>query len=166
MRFCSYSYFVFTSGWRWNPSERPSFAETHQAFETMFQESSISDGQCCSLLYRSGKAMSVLLLNLDFAFLEVEKELGKKGKKATLGTIQQAPELPTKTRSLRKNMDNRDGDSPGETHTHLLQLLPLIEDICHSNSHEILNNMLVKDFIFALNICHHLHCCLVYCVFF
>ncbi|XP_068430020.1 tyrosine-protein kinase ABL1 isoform X2 [Clinocottus analis] len=72
--------------WRWNPSERPSFAETHQAFETMFQESSISD--------------------------EVEKELGKKGKKATFGPIQKAPELPTKTRTLRKNMDNRDGDSP------------------------------------------------------
>lgn len=36
---------VFLSlGWRWNPAERPSFAETHQAFETMFQESSISDG--------------------------------------------------------------------------------------------------------------------------
>ncbi|XP_030004981.1 tyrosine-protein kinase ABL1 isoform X3 [Sphaeramia orbicularis] len=72
--------------WRWNPSERPSFAETHQAFETMFQESSISD--------------------------EVEKELGKKEKKVTLGSIQQAPELPTKTRPLRKNMDSRDGDSP------------------------------------------------------
>uniref|UniRef100_A0A672YJ78 Tyrosine-protein kinase n=1 Tax=Sphaeramia orbicularis TaxID=375764 RepID=A0A672YJ78_9TELE len=36
--------------WRWNPSERPSFAETHQAFETMFQESSISDGECCCLV--------------------------------------------------------------------------------------------------------------------
>lgn len=71
--------------WRWTPSERPSFAEAHQAFETMFQESSISD--------------------------EVEKELEKKGKKGTLGSIQQAPELPTKTRTLRKNMDNRDGDS-------------------------------------------------------
>lgn len=44
----------------------------------------------------------------------MEKELGKKGKKATLGSLQQAPELPTKTRTLRKNMDNRDGDSPGE----------------------------------------------------
>lgn len=32
-------------GWQWNPSERPSFAEIHQAFETMFQESSISDGK-------------------------------------------------------------------------------------------------------------------------
>ncbi|XP_038590039.1 tyrosine-protein kinase ABL1 isoform X3 [Micropterus salmoides] len=79
-------YELMRACWRWNPSERPSFAETHQAFETMFQESSISD--------------------------EVEKELGKKGKKATLGSIQQAPELPTKTRTLRKNMDNRDGDSP------------------------------------------------------
>lgn len=72
--------------WRWNPSERPSFAETHQAFETMFQESSISD--------------------------EVEKELGKTGKKTTLGPIQQAPELPTKTRTLLKNMENRNRDSP------------------------------------------------------
>lgn len=59
-------------------------------------------------------------------FLEVEKELGKKGKKATVGSIQQAPELPTKTRTLRKNMDNRDGDSPGETHSQPLRLLPLL----------------------------------------
>lgn len=56
---------------------------------------------------------------------EVEKELGKKGKKATLGSIQQAPELPTKTRTLRKNMDNRDGDSPGETLTQLVKIVQL-----------------------------------------
>ncbi|XP_061888213.1 tyrosine-protein kinase ABL1 isoform X2 [Entelurus aequoreus] len=92
-------YELMRACWQWNPLERPSFAETHQAFETMFQESSISD--------------------------EVEKELGKKGKKVTLGPIQQAPELPTKTRttkSLRlrcKNTDNRDGDSPGESSLHL-----------------------------------------------
>ncbi|XP_015236097.1 PREDICTED: tyrosine-protein kinase ABL1 isoform X2 [Cyprinodon variegatus] len=79
-------YELMRACWRWNPSERPSFAETHQAFETMFQESSISD--------------------------EVEKELGKKGKKTTLGSIQQAPELPTKTRTLHKNMENRNRDSP------------------------------------------------------
>ncbi|XP_038137974.1 tyrosine-protein kinase ABL1 isoform X2 [Cyprinodon tularosa] len=79
-------YELMRACWRWNPLERPSFAETHQAFETMFQESSISD--------------------------EVEKELGKKGKKTTLGSIQQAPELPTKTRTLHKNMENRNRDSP------------------------------------------------------
>ncbi|XP_077592836.1 tyrosine-protein kinase ABL1 isoform X1 [Stigmatopora nigra] len=79
-------YELMRACWRWNPLERPSFAETHQAFETMFQESSISD--------------------------EVEKELGKKGKKGILGSVQQAPELPTKTRTLRKNKDNRDRDSP------------------------------------------------------
>uniref|UniRef100_A0A8C8LVT9 Tyrosine-protein kinase n=1 Tax=Oncorhynchus tshawytscha TaxID=74940 RepID=A0A8C8LVT9_ONCTS len=78
-------YQLMRACWKWNPAERPSFAETHQAFETMFQESSISD--------------------------EVEKELGKKGKKVTLGPIQQAPQLPTKTRTLRRNVD-RDGDSP------------------------------------------------------
>lgn len=76
------------------------------------------------------------LLNLDWCcifFLEVEKELGKKGKKATLGSIQQAPELPTKTRTLRKNADNRDGDSPGETHLHPPWLLPLLP--VQHNSH-------------------------------
>lgn len=40
----------FFSGWQWSPSDRPSFAEIHQAFETMFQESSISDGRSGSLL--------------------------------------------------------------------------------------------------------------------
>ncbi|XP_067293611.1 tyrosine-protein kinase ABL1 isoform X2 [Pseudorasbora parva] len=78
-------YELMRACWRWNPAERPSFAETHQAFETMFQESSISD--------------------------EVEKELGKKGKKLALGALQQAPELPTKTRTLRRPMDSREGDS-------------------------------------------------------
>ncbi|XP_058239819.1 tyrosine-protein kinase ABL1 isoform X2 [Hemibagrus wyckioides] len=78
-------YELMRACWKWNPAERPSFAETHQAFETMFQESSISD--------------------------EVEKELGKKGKKLTLGSIQQAPELPTKTRTIRRPME-KDGDSP------------------------------------------------------
>lgn len=45
---------------------------------------------------------------------EVEKELGKKGKKLTLGPMQQAPELPTKTRTVRRHADSRDGDSPGK----------------------------------------------------
>lgn len=121
------------SGWRWNPLERPSFAETHQAFETMFQESSISDGQCCFLLHPKHQSLVAeticevvfdCLLNHVYVIvlLEVEKELGKKGKKATLGSIQQAPELPTKTRILRKNTDNRDGDSPGETRSHPLHV--------------------------------------------
>uniref|UniRef100_A0A8C7GD07 Tyrosine-protein kinase n=1 Tax=Oncorhynchus kisutch TaxID=8019 RepID=A0A8C7GD07_ONCKI len=39
-------YQLMRACWKWNPTERPSFAETHQAFETMFQESSISDGEC------------------------------------------------------------------------------------------------------------------------
>lgn len=40
--------------------------------------------------------------------------MGKKGKKLTLGPIQQAPELPTKTRTLRRHMDSKDADSPGK----------------------------------------------------
>lgn len=70
------------------------------------------------------EVMCNCLLNHVFVIvlLEVEKELGKKGKKATLGSIQQAPELPTKTRILRKYTDNRDGDSPGETCSHPLHI--------------------------------------------
>uniref|UniRef100_A0A8C9RI78 Tyrosine-protein kinase n=1 Tax=Scleropages formosus TaxID=113540 RepID=A0A8C9RI78_SCLFO len=79
-------YELMRACWKWNPAERPSFAEIHQAFETMFQESSISD--------------------------EVEKELGKKGKKVTVCPMPQAPELPTKTRTFRKNTDHKDGESP------------------------------------------------------
>lgn len=52
----------------------------------------------------------------------MEKELGKKGKKLTLGSIQQAPELPTKTRTIRRPME-KDGDSPGEHHEHLSKML-------------------------------------------
>ncbi|XP_034291970.1 tyrosine-protein kinase ABL1 isoform X1 [Pantherophis guttatus] len=71
--------------WQWSPSDRPSFAEIHQAFETMFQESSISD--------------------------EVEKELGKKTVKSTASPFLQAPELPTKTRSSRKTAEWKEAES-------------------------------------------------------
>ncbi|KAM9306496.1 tyrosine-protein kinase ABL1 isoform 2-T2 [Pholidichthys leucotaenia] len=115
-------YELMTACWRWNPSDRPSFAETHQAFETMFQESSISD--------------------------EVEKELGKKGKKAPLVSIQQAPELPTKTRTLRKNMDNRDADSPGPAEPDVAVSSPMLprkeRTILDSNLNED-DRLLPKD---------------------
>ncbi|KAM6431455.1 tyrosine-protein kinase ABL1 isoform 1-T3 [Liasis olivaceus] len=71
--------------WQWSASERPSFAEIHQAFETMFQESSISD--------------------------EVEKELGKKMLKSVVNPFLQAPELPTKTRTSRKMAECKDVES-------------------------------------------------------
>ncbi|XP_068807888.1 tyrosine-protein kinase ABL2 isoform X3 [Struthio camelus] len=37
-------YELMRACWKWNPPDRPSFAETHQAFETMFHDSSISEG--------------------------------------------------------------------------------------------------------------------------
>lgn len=37
-------------GWQWSPLDRPSFAEIHQAFETMFHDSSISEGTVASSL--------------------------------------------------------------------------------------------------------------------
>nr|NP_955595.1 ABL [Abelson murine leukemia virus]P00521.1 RecName: Full=Tyrosine-protein kinase transforming protein Abl; AltName: Full=V-abl [Abelson murine leukemia virus] len=74
-------YELMRACWQWNPSDRPSFAEIHQAFETMFQESSISD--------------------------EVEKELGKRGTRGGAGSMLQAPELPTKTRTCRRAAEQK-----------------------------------------------------------
>ncbi|KAM9207088.1 tyrosine-protein kinase ABL1 isoform 2-T2 [Dugong dugon] len=82
-------YELMRACWQWNPSDRPSFAEIHQAFETMFQESSISD--------------------------EVEKELGKKGMRGVASTLLQAPELPTKTRTSRKAAEHKDSTDVPET---------------------------------------------------
>ncbi|KAG8141991.1 hypothetical protein E2320_006634 [Naja naja] len=84
MRECEFAPCCYL-GWQWSASERPSFAEIHQAFETMFQESSISD--------------------------EVEKELGKKMGKSTVNPFLQAPELPTKTRSSRKMAEWKEAES-------------------------------------------------------
>ncbi|XP_063000992.1 tyrosine-protein kinase ABL1 isoform X2 [Elgaria multicarinata webbii] len=78
-------YELMRACWQWGASDRPSFAEIHQAFETMFQESSISD--------------------------EVEKELGKKGMRSVVNTFLQAPELPTKTRTSRRTAESKD-ESP------------------------------------------------------
>ncbi|XP_003407604.1 tyrosine-protein kinase ABL1 isoform X1 [Loxodonta africana] len=82
-------YELMRACWQWNPSDRPSFAEIHQAFETMFQESSISD--------------------------EVEKELGKKGVRGVASTLLQAPELPTKTRTSRRAAEHKDSADVPET---------------------------------------------------
>ncbi|XP_068104948.1 tyrosine-protein kinase ABL1 isoform X2 [Hyperolius riggenbachi] len=75
-------YELMRACWQWNPLDRPSFAEIHQDFETMFQESSISD--------------------------EVEKELGKKGLRVIVSNLLQAPELPTKTRTTRRVAESKD----------------------------------------------------------
>ncbi|XP_053551961.1 tyrosine-protein kinase ABL1 isoform X2 [Bombina bombina] len=75
-------YELMRACWQWSPGERPTFAEIHQDFETMFQESSISD--------------------------EVEKELGKKGLKVIVSNLLQAPELPTKTRTSRRVVESKD----------------------------------------------------------
>ncbi|XP_019396354.1 PREDICTED: tyrosine-protein kinase ABL1 isoform X2 [Crocodylus porosus] len=77
-------YELMRACWQWSPSDRPSFAEIHQAFETMFQESSISD--------------------------EVEKELGKKGMRSVVSNFLQAPELPTKTRTSRRAAENKEAN--------------------------------------------------------
>lgn len=36
--------FYFLIGWHWEPSERPTFKDIHLTLETMFQNSSITEG--------------------------------------------------------------------------------------------------------------------------
>lgn len=79
--------------------------------------------------------------------IEVEKELGKKGKKTTLGSIQQAPELPTKTRTLHKNMENRNRDSPGGLQPQSV----LFMLVGYSLSRKIISFLYSFQFLFNLN---------------
>lgn len=48
-------------------------------------------------------------------FLEVEKELGKKGMRGVASTLLQAPELPTKTRTSRRAVEHKDPTDAPET---------------------------------------------------
>lgn len=70
-----------------------------------YQHDSITDG-CCFLCF----CVCVCLW-----FLEVEKELGKKGMRGVAGTLLQAPELPTKTRTSRRAMEHKDPTDVPET---------------------------------------------------
>lgn len=36
---------LFVLGWHWEPSERPTFKDIHLTLETMFQNSSITEGK-------------------------------------------------------------------------------------------------------------------------
>ncbi|XP_072840971.2 tyrosine-protein kinase ABL1 isoform X1 [Pogona vitticeps] len=126
-------YELMRACWQWSPSDRPSFAEIHQAFETMFQESSISD--------------------------EVEKELGKKGMRSVVNTFLQAPELPTKTRTSRRAAECKDvhesletaaGKGPGECESTehepaVSPLLPRKERVATDSGLNEDDRLLLKD---------------------
>ncbi|XP_062855105.1 tyrosine-protein kinase ABL2 [Trichomycterus rosablanca] len=84
-------YELMRACWQWSPLDRPSFAETHQAFETMFHDSSISE--------------------------EVAEELcktascSKGGALHTFGHDQ--PLVPCKSRPQKKHSDNKENmDGP------------------------------------------------------
>uniref|UniRef100_A0A672KG46 Tyrosine-protein kinase n=1 Tax=Sinocyclocheilus grahami TaxID=75366 RepID=A0A672KG46_SINGR len=79
-------YELMRACWQWSPLDRPSFAETHQAFETMFHDSSISE--------------------------EVAEELcktasgGQGGLAHTFG--HDMPLLPSKSRGQKKHSENKE----------------------------------------------------------
>lgn len=67
----------------------------------------------------AGLCVCVYVFLLCFwCFLEVEKELGKKGLRGVAGTLLQAPELPTKTRTSRRATEHKDvTDLPEAPHS-------------------------------------------------
>nr|KAF6412585.1 ABL proto-oncogene 2, non-receptor tyrosine kinase [Molossus molossus] len=76
-------YELMRACWKWSPADRPSFAETHQAFETMFHDSSISE--------------------------EVAEELGRAAASSSVVPyLPRLPVLPSKTRTLKKQAENKE----------------------------------------------------------
>ncbi|XP_040216268.1 tyrosine-protein kinase ABL2 isoform X2 [Rana temporaria] len=76
-------YELMRACWQWNPADRPSFAETHQAFETMFHDSNINE--------------------------EVAEELGRNAAASTSTSCQsRLPLLPSKCRTLKKKAENKE----------------------------------------------------------
>ncbi|XP_029791011.1 tyrosine-protein kinase ABL2 isoform X7 [Suricata suricatta] len=76
-------YELMRACWKWSPADRPSFAETHQAFETMFHDSSISE--------------------------EVAEELGRAASASSVVPyLPRLPVLPSKTRTLKKQGENKE----------------------------------------------------------
>ncbi|XP_023118944.2 tyrosine-protein kinase ABL2 isoform X2 [Amphiprion ocellaris] len=96
-------YELMRACWQWSPLDRPSFAEIHQAFETMFHDSSISE--------------------------EVAEELCKTASSGHCGPLHSfshdTPLLPSKSRILHKHTENKeniegglDGRSDHSAHSH------------------------------------------------
>ncbi|XP_049632381.1 tyrosine-protein kinase ABL2 [Suncus etruscus] len=76
-------YELMRACWQWSPADRPSFAETHQAFETMFHDSSISE--------------------------EVAEELGRAASSSSIVPyLPRLPLLPSKMRTLKKQIENKE----------------------------------------------------------
>ncbi|KAJ8376486.1 hypothetical protein SKAU_G00070660 [Synaphobranchus kaupii] len=84
-------YELMMACWQWSPLDRPSFAETHQAFETMFHDSSISE--------------------------EVAEELCKTASSCSAMPVHpfgpDLPLLPSKSRTLKKHTENKENIEGG-----------------------------------------------------
>ncbi|KAF3690928.1 Abelson tyrosine-protein kinase 2 [Channa argus] len=96
-------YELMRACWQWSPLDRPSFSEIHQAFETMFHDSSISE--------------------------EVAEELCKTATSGHCGPLHSfshdLPQLPFKSRTPHKHTENKeniegglDGRTDQSTHSH------------------------------------------------
>ncbi|XP_030639662.1 tyrosine-protein kinase ABL2 isoform X2 [Chanos chanos] len=84
-------YELMRACWQWSPLDRPSFAEIHQAFETMFHDSSISE--------------------------EVAEELCKTASSGHVGVAHSfghdMPLLPSKSRTIKKHTENKENIEGG-----------------------------------------------------
>ncbi|XP_042319245.1 tyrosine-protein kinase ABL2 isoform X3 [Sceloporus undulatus] len=103
-------YELMRACWKWNPLDRPSFAETHQAFETMFHDSSISEVPLVStqICFPLPLLLSVPTIPLMF-LTEVAEELGRTASSSSIVPyLPRLPMLPSKTRTLKKQAENKE----------------------------------------------------------
>ncbi|MFT7808869.1 Abelson tyrosine-protein kinase 2-like [Arapaima gigas] len=80
-------YELMRACWQWSPLDRPSFAEIHQAFETMFHDSSISE--------------------------EVAEELCKTATCPQVAAGRFDTELPSNSRAMKKQVENKENIEGG-----------------------------------------------------
>ena len=55
--------------WLWNPSDRPTFCQIHHALETMFQETSITEGQYIIIIIYDLVDVNVLIAPITILLL-------------------------------------------------------------------------------------------------
>ncbi|XP_078739110.1 uncharacterized protein LOC144952535 [Lampetra fluviatilis] len=104
-------YQLMRSCWQWNPLDRPSFAETHRAFDTMFHDSSISD-EVERELEKKAVAPSPLSAGggTGGAVVTANAAGGPAAPGASVGV--RAPELPPKTPKSKEGPEGGGGPRP------------------------------------------------------
>ncbi|XP_075912150.1 uncharacterized protein LOC116938389 isoform X2 [Petromyzon marinus] len=101
-------YQLMRSCWQWNPLDRPSFAETHRAFDTMFHDSSISD-EVERELEKKAVAPSPLSVGGGGSGAVITANAAGGPAAPGAGAGVRAPELPPKTPKSKEGSEGAPG---------------------------------------------------------